>query len=334
MMRGVGLSLPNRGVLFGATTVSEMLELTERADASGFFGSVWVGDGLVAKARLEAVTSLAAIAARTKTVQLGVCCLATFALRQPVLFALQWASLDFLSGGRTLLAVCLGAPTARSGGDFLGELQAMGIERRERVARFEENIEILRKLWAGPAAHEGRFVSFPEIDLLPRPVQDPCPIWIASNPSPEVLSPERYQNAIDRVGRLADGWQSTVVAPDDFGKRWREVKASAQRFGRDPSTMTSSVHLMINVADTVEQGRAEGKRFLDKYYSMDVDDATMDKWGAYGPPEVVLERINEYMDEGLDIPIVRFASYDQTEQMDRASQMLLPELSRRCQDGA
>jgi alkanesulfonate monooxygenase SsuD/methylene tetrahydromethanopterin reductase-like flavin-dependent oxidoreductase (luciferase family) len=332
-MRGVGLSLPNRGVLFGATTVTEMIELTERADSSGLFGSVWVGDGLVAKARLEAVASLSAIASRTTKVQLGVCCLATFALRQPVLFALQWASLDVISGGRALLAVCLGAPTARSGGNFLAELEAMGIQRNERVPRFEENIEILRRLWAGPASHDGRFVSFPEIDLQPRPVQDPCPIWIASNPNPDVLSAERYQNAIDRVGRLADGWQSTVVAPDDFGKRWREVQEAAAKFSRDPAAMTSSVHLMINVADTVEAARDEAKRFLDTYYSMDVDETTMDRWGAYGPPEVVLERINEYMDEGLDMPIVRFASYNQTEQLDRASEMLLPELARRCQEG-
>lgn len=333
-MRGVGLSLPNRGVLFGAITVGEMLELAERADGSGFFGSVWVGDGLVAKARLEAVASLSAIAARTERVHLGVCCLATFALRQPLLFALQWASLDVLSSGRSLLAVCLGAPTARSGGDFLAELQAMGVRREERIARFEENIDILRALWAGPAAHDGRFVEFPEIDLQPRPVQQPCPIWIASNPNPEVLSAERYQRAIDRVGRLADGWQSTVVTPNDFGTRWKEVRASAERFGRDVDQMRSSVHLMVNLADDAGAARQEAKRFLDTYYSMDVDDETMDRWGAYGTPDQVLERVIEYIDEGLDVPILRFASFDQTEQMNRAEGLLLPELAQRCGDDA
>lgn len=325
-MKGLGLSLPNRGVLFGATSVEEMLALTERADDGGWFDSVWVGDGLVAKARLEAVVSLSAIAARTRNVKLGVCCLATFALRQPVLFAVQWASLDVVSQGRALLAVCLGAPTARSGGNFLSELSAMGVQREERIGRFEENIEILRAVWSGPAAFDGRFTSFPQIDLLPRPVQDPCPIWIASNPNPTVLSPERYQAAIDRVGRLADGWQSTVVAPDEFGRMWDEVRASAQGFGRDASRMTSSVHLMVNLADDVAGARAEAKKFLDTYYSMDVDDATMDRWGAYGPPEVVFERIAQYVKQGLDVPIIRFASYDQTAQLDRAESALLPEL--------
>jgi alkanesulfonate monooxygenase SsuD/methylene tetrahydromethanopterin reductase-like flavin-dependent oxidoreductase (luciferase family) len=332
MPAGIGLSLPNRGVVIGATTAEEMLELAQYADSSGHFASVWVGDGLVAKARLEAVTSLSAIAARTSRVRLGVCCLATFVLRNPVLFAVQWASLDVLSAGRTLLAVCLGAQTSRSGRNVRAELEAMGVTRNERVARFEENLTVLRRLWAGPTDFDGRFVSFPEMDLQPRPLQNPCPIWIDSNPNPDVLSPERYRGAIDRVGRLADGWQSTVVAPADFRRRWLEIREAAQRFDRDPAAMTSSVHLMVNVADDVDTARAEAKRFLDTYYSMKVDDATMDKWGAYGPPETVLTRLEEYLDAGLDIPILRFASFDQTKQVDRASDMLLPELAKLCRN--
>lgn len=327
-MRGIGLSLPNRGVLFGAMGVGEMIDLAVRADEGGWFRSVWVGDGLVAKARLEAITSLSAIAARTERVHLGVCCLATFPLRQPVLLALQWASLDVLSDGRALLAVCLGSPTARSGGDFLAELEAMGVARSERISRFVENIQILRALWSGPAAYDGEYVTFPEIDLQPRPVQDPCPIWIASNPNPDVLSEDRYRRAIERVARHADGWQTTVVAPQDFGRRWDEVRSAADRLGRDGNAMISSVHLMINIDDDVSHARSEAKRFLDKYYSMDVSDEVMDRWGAYGPAEHVHERILKYVEQGLDAPILRFASFDQTTQFDRAEDHLLPELAR------
>lgn len=64
-MRRVGLSLPNRGVLFGATTVHEMYDLATQAEESGYFDSVWVGDGFIAKPRLEAVALLSALAART-----------------------------------------------------------------------------------------------------------------------------------------------------------------------------------------------------------------------------------------------------------------------------
>src|SRR5947207_111702 len=102
-----GLSLPNRAVLFGIPP-DALLRAAEQADASGVFDSVWVGDNFLSKPRLEAIVTMSALAALTKRVKLGVVCLASFPLRHPLLLALQWASLDVLSGGRTILAVCLG----------------------------------------------------------------------------------------------------------------------------------------------------------------------------------------------------------------------------------
>lgn len=328
MRHQVGLSLPNRGLLFGAISVEEMLTLAEEAERSGAFGSVWVGDGLIAKPRVEAITTLSAIASRTKHVKLGTCCMATFALREPVLFACQWASLDVLSQGRALLAVCLGAATERGGKNVQAELEATGVDRKERVSRFEEAIGMVRDLWRGPTSWQGRHWSFPDIDLQPKPVQQPCPVWIASNPNPDVLSQERYRAAIDRVGRLADGWMSTVVAPEEFGRRWAEVRESAERHGRNAKAMSSSLHLMINIGEDAAQARAEAKRFLDTYYMLDTTDETMDRWGAYGPPDRVVSRIAEYVEQGLDLPIVRFASFEQTAQMERALADVLPELAR------
>src|SRR5262249_33840001 len=95
-----GLSLPNRGVLFGATSVDELLALSETAEASGLFDSVWVGDSLFAKPRLESLVLLSAIAPRTRRVRLGTCCLSTFPLRDPIFLAAQWAALDQVSNGR------------------------------------------------------------------------------------------------------------------------------------------------------------------------------------------------------------------------------------------
>src|SRR3712207_2352620 len=98
-----GLSLPNRAVLFGMP-IDLLYQATERAEMSGYFDSVWVGDNLLSKARLEAIVTLSALAARTRRVKLGTICLASFPLRQPLLLAIQWASLDLLAGGRTILA--------------------------------------------------------------------------------------------------------------------------------------------------------------------------------------------------------------------------------------
>ena len=75
------------------------------------FQSVWVGDSLLGKPRMESIALLAGVAARTKKVRLGPACMASFNLRHPIIFAAQWATLDAVSGGRTILAACLGGPT-------------------------------------------------------------------------------------------------------------------------------------------------------------------------------------------------------------------------------
>ncbi len=103
-----GASLSNRAVVIGRVRAIELVEVAKMAEDSRLFDSAWVGDSIIAKPRLEAVAALSAIASRTERIKLGTACLATFAMRQPVLFAHQWASLDALSEGRSLLAVCLG----------------------------------------------------------------------------------------------------------------------------------------------------------------------------------------------------------------------------------
>src|SRR5918994_68424 len=116
MATSFGLILPNRAVVLGAVTVRDLLDLTAQGEASGAFDTVWVGDSLLAKPRLESVTLLSALAAITTRVRLGVGCMATFAHRHPVLLAQQWASLDILSNGRSQLVVCLGGPNEAGGG--------------------------------------------------------------------------------------------------------------------------------------------------------------------------------------------------------------------------
>ncbi len=105
-----GLILANRAVVLGAVKARDLLDIAGEAERSGVFDTVWVGDSLLAKPRLESVTLLSALAGVTERVRLAVGCLATFVHRHPVLFAQQWASLDVLSSGRAWLAVCLGGP--------------------------------------------------------------------------------------------------------------------------------------------------------------------------------------------------------------------------------
>ena len=119
---------------------------------------------------------------------LGTACMASFVFRHPIVLANQWAALDLLSAGRTLLVACLGGgpdPTtghrSPSGAKWETEFAAMGQPTAERVGRMVEGIEILRRLWTGePVTHAGRFYRFADVQLNVVPVQRPCPIAIAS----------------------------------------------------------------------------------------------------------------------------------------------------------
>jgi alkanesulfonate monooxygenase SsuD/methylene tetrahydromethanopterin reductase-like flavin-dependent oxidoreductase (luciferase family) len=178
-----GLILANRAVVLGAVKARDLLDIAVDAERSGVFDAVWVGDSLLAKPRLESVTLLSALAGITERVRLAVGCMATFVHRHPVMLAQQWASLDVLSGGRALLAVCLGGPDSANAAQA-AEHAVMGIASGERVERLEEGIQILRTLFGGKGvSHAGRFYRFDNVTLEPRPVQSPCPIWIASNPT-------------------------------------------------------------------------------------------------------------------------------------------------------
>jgi alkanesulfonate monooxygenase SsuD/methylene tetrahydromethanopterin reductase-like flavin-dependent oxidoreductase (luciferase family) len=322
-----GLSLPNRGVLFGLS-VDTLLEAAKRADHDPLVDSVWVGDNLTSKPRLEALVLLSALAALTERVRLGTICLASFPLRHPVILALQWASLDLLSNGRTVLAVCIGG-SANMGALFKTELEALGVGSDERVPRLEEGIGLIRRLWSEPTVtHRGRFYSLEEITALPKPVQPRVPILIAVNPPPDA-KPALVERALRRVALLGDGWQSDGTAPNVFRDRWQAIHEYAAEYGREHELNESVIHLMVNINEDVRTARHEALEFLDHYYGVtgDVTDEKMSNWLAIGPPNQIADRIAEYVEAGCTTPVLRLVSPRQLEQLDRLLSEVLPQFA-------
>ena len=318
----LGLLLPNQGVVFGATTVPELLELAERAEGSGLFESLWVGDNLLAKPRLESVTLLSALAARTRTSRLGTACMASFPLRHPVVLAAQWGALDCLSEGRTVLTACIGGGPAKGNiaGAFDSEYGAMQIDPRERVARLEEGIQVLRVLWTeDPASFKGRFFAFDGVAVRPQPVQKPCPpIWIANNPWVFGTKQTGASNRqVDRVARLADGWMTVGATPEQFAGAWRDICDAAANHGRDAGQLENSLYFNLNINDDQTAAYTESKRFLDEYYSSDWPEWKVNVWTACGAPAECAERIRAFETAGAQTMIIRFASYSQKAQLER-----------------
>ena len=323
----VGLSLPNRGVLFGLSP-QVLLDVADIAEESGAFGSVWVGDNFLSKPRLEAIVTLAGIAARTKRLKLGTICLATFPMRHPLPLAIQWASLDVLSGGRTILAVCNGG-SAKDGPGFALELETMGVASKERVGRVEEGIEILRRFWSGdPVDFAGEFYTFRGVRVEPRPVQNRIPIVIAANPHPS-QGDEVEERILRRVARLGDGWQTDGLPPELFRKRWSRIRQLAREEGRGSEVNHVSLHLMVNINDDAAAARRAAVGFLTHYYGAGtISEEKLSSWLAFGSPAAVVEKIEEFIEAGCTTPVLRFVDADQVGQMRRCIEEVLPHLSK------
>ena len=320
-----GLSLSTRAVLFDWATMGDIVEAARAAEDSGCFDSVWVGDNLLSKPRVEAIVTLSAIAACTKKVKLGTICLASFPLRDPVLFAIQWASLDVLSGGRTLLSVCNGG-SALDGPQFANELKTFGVRSPERPGRLVEGVKILRRLWSEErVTHQGKYYQFSDVEALPKPVQQPPPILIAANPKPGQADDATVDRILRRVATHGDGWQTDATPVDTFNDRFNRIKTYAAEQGRDPSQLDSCLHLMVNINEDRSQAYRESLDFLTTYYGAGyVSQEKADLWLAYGPPEAVIEKIQAYIDAGCTTPVLRFVAPNLSHQLQRCIQEVLP----------
>ncbi len=329
----VGLILPNRAVVLGAVTVRDLVDLAAAAEGSGAFDSVWVGDSLLAKPRLESVTLLSTLAGTTSRLRLGVGCMATFVHRHPVMLAHQWASLDVLSGGRALLAVCLGGPNEASAAQAL-EHAVMSVAASERVERLEEGIVVLRKLFEEQkASHAGRFYRFEGVTIEPRPIQRPCPIWIASNPTGLTwkggasASEAVVERSFRRVARLADGWMTNKVSPDEFRRQWSRISAMAREEGRDPARLGSALYHNININEDRQAALEESKTFLDAYYTSKFSPAFVEGWTVAGSPARCVSELAAYFQAGVGHMSLRITSWDQRRQLRRFLEEVAPALA-------
>jgi alkanesulfonate monooxygenase SsuD/methylene tetrahydromethanopterin reductase-like flavin-dependent oxidoreductase (luciferase family) len=322
----LGLLLPNQGVVFGAVTIQQLIEMAEEADRSRIFDTLFVGDNLLAKPRLESITLLSMLAGLTRRTRLGTACMASFPLRNPIVLAAQWAALDNLSEGRSLLVACIGGGGSHGiVGGFANEYRAFGIPTGQRVDRLIEGMQVLRTLWTeDPATHHGEFFDFEDVAVRPPPIQQPCPpIWIANNPQAFKATSAVYERAISRVGQYADGWMTTMVTPTQYRTGWQAVQAAAIANGREPDGIEGCVYHNVHIGER-EAAFEESKRFLDEYYTTNFDRDFVEMWTAHGSPQECAEKLKEFEDAGVDLLSVRFSAFDQIGQMRRFVNEVVP----------
>ena len=175
---------------------------------------------------------------------------------------------------------------------------------------------ILRRLWTEEhVSHEGRFYQFHGLTLEPKPLQKPCPpIWIATNPKPELTRPQVMDRALRRVGLTADGWMTDNTPAARFKERWELIRRVAREAGRPTESMESALHLMVNINDDPRAAFEEAVKFLHTYYSPAMTREYIEGWLAYGPPAAVVEKIRAYVDAAA-----RRRSYDSRRGIRRVS---------------
>jgi alkanesulfonate monooxygenase SsuD/methylene tetrahydromethanopterin reductase-like flavin-dependent oxidoreductase (luciferase family) len=314
-----GLSLPNRGVLFGLTNLDTIKQAAILAEQSGVFESVWFGDSLIHKPRIESIVMLSAAAAWTEKVRLGVICMASFPVRHPVLLGIQWASLDQLSKGRALLGVCIG-------GGHDPELRAFGARRSERVERLTEGVKILRGIWSNEEfGFAGKFYKLEPQQIVPKPVQQPCPIWIAVSPDRAAVGDAVVDNAMRRVATLADGYITIGVTAQEFRRRWNVIEKTAGKLGKDLAKFETAIHGMVNINDDRKAAYAEAKYYFSHYYAPGYPpEELIEVWLAHGAPAKCAEMIQSWVDMGITTPVLRFAAKDQLGQVQRFIHEVLP----------
>jgi alkanesulfonate monooxygenase SsuD/methylene tetrahydromethanopterin reductase-like flavin-dependent oxidoreductase (luciferase family) len=304
-----GILLPTREVvLSGKAEPSSIYDLANRSETLGFH-SVWVGDSVVAKPRLDALTTLAAVAALTRRIRLGTAVYLA-ALRNPVLVAHMVGTVDWLSRGRVDLGIGYSRPNDPVQDH---EYRVLGHDPAKRIKMSEELVHIIRKLWReNDVSYSGNFSRFERVSIEPKPIQPGgVPIWLASN---------NIEPGLKRVARMGDGWLNNITDPNIYKECLGKIRAYAADAGRDPLAVEPGLYFTLAAGD----GRAirEGEHFLSQYYNRPYDAVAKAMLCVMGNWDRVMDQIQAYAEAGARTVVLRFATSDQIRHLEECAEQL------------
>jgi len=301
--------LPTReAIMTGRSDASLIFQIAERAEALGFH-SIWVGDSLTARPRIDALTTLAAVGARTTRVRLGTAIFLA-ALRQPVVLAYQLASLDWMTGGRLDLGIGYGRPKEPAAEH---EFHILGLDPTARMKMSEEWVEIMRRLWReNDVIYQGKFTHFEHVTIEPKPIQpNGVPIWLASN---------NVEPGLKRVGRLADAWINNIKSPELFGECWRKIQSYAADAGRESQSIHPGIYFTLAAGG--KEAVVEGQQFLADYYGRSYEAVANSMLCVTGSWAEVVDWIEKYVEQGARTVVLRFAASDQLRTLEACAEAL------------
>jgi probable F420-dependent oxidoreductase len=277
---------------FGVNVYPHQWRDVARIEELGY-DSVWTSEHIFFYfPTFDALTTLAAAAALTSRIRLGTAVF-LLPLRPAALAAKEITTVDVISGGRLTLGIGVG-------GEYPKEFEAVGVPVRERGARTDEALAVLRELWTKDnVTFEGRFTRLDGVTLQPKPVQTGGPpLWIAG----------RSEAAMRRAGRLGDGYMPYLFSPERFQSGMAEVRRIAEEAGRDPEAITPALYQFICLADSYDEAKAMSAEDLSRRYNQPFEQI-VDRYVVMGTPDDCARRLGDFAEAGvrefLLVPIVR-----------------------------
>jgi len=348
----VGVSVNNvTGITGKRYELPDLFRSAREAEAMGF-GAIWVHDAMFGRrtvAAYDPVAVLSAVAGMTKKLRLCTGILAPRA-RNAIQLALQWATLDAISEGRTIMGVGLGAGTPALVHRQFAALAALRhdtaldpdrlFEGRSRL--FEECLEVMRRLWAeDKVSYEGTFYRFRDMTLgQARPPAMPAVlvaagIYYPKEPGGPVHHAwqEKYAGKFvfgpyRRVADLGDGWLTNHLTPEQYEHYWGRIDAYARERYPDRHYL-KAFNCFVHVGDDRRAAWQAVKDHLNDFHGPPIADDVVDRWAVAGPAEEVAEKLQAYIDRGVTIFQLVIGSPDQLGQMRKIAEGVLPRLRPR-----
>jgi probable F420-dependent oxidoreductase len=273
----IGVLLPNFDAV-GSGKPLPIVPAARLAEELGF-GAAWVGDHLACPAPgLDAPSCLAAASAVTENIRLGLSVM-LLGLRAPAWAAKILATIDHLSSGRLVLGVGVG-------GEFPAEFEAAGVPVRQRGARLDDALHVIRDLLTGQAVHyEGRTLTVNAPSLQPA-MSTPPPIYVGG----------RGEAALHRAARHGDMWLPMWLTPERVAERSQQLADLAEREGR-PAPGTALL-IGVHIDDDRARARAEAELHIRGQYRMGLD--KIEHWTLLDSVDGAVEQLDAYSQAGVE----------------------------------
>lgn len=300
-----GVALPScmEGLIYPAPFAApqDLIKIAKVADHLGYDG-VWPNDHMTTQKYVrrdwpdppnyyEPLISLSFIAALTSKIKLATGVIVV-PMRDIVPLAKQAATLDQLSGGRLILGLGIGA--------YREEFEAVrpGIKAQNRGEILDEGLMALKELLAQRrASFRGRFFNFKDVELYPKPRQQPLPIYIGGN-APAV---------VERAVRFGDGWFPAVLSPDEIKGRIEYMHQKAAQYGRDASSIDIAPQFIVSIAKDYDEALKKFRSSQAYRHIQSLTASTLkgqqaggfEERNLIGSPSQIAARMEEFLRAGV-----------------------------------